>query len=170
MSKASGLMAVLCLTACASHPKHTTAWSSSMGAVFSNQSVKPAEPPRGYWTRQDEEMLLRRMGFADIVAVGTLRVVSQCNRSGVPFQLTLAFRPEEQLFGELEDEEVMLRLDASSDDFQRALAVQKDLVGTRYLMFFKRKGSNELRWAFYRPTRSLLNEIRARYASLARPR
>jgi hypothetical protein len=139
-----------------------------MVKVFSNQSVKPAEPPRDYWTRQDEEMLLRRMGFADIVAVGTLRVVSQCNRSGVPFQLTLAFRPEEQLFGKLEEGEVMLKLDATSDDFQRALGVQKDLVGTRYLMFFKRKSEKELRWAFYRPTARLLDEIRTRYASLAR--
>ena len=164
------LVLIVLTVGCASSQKPK--WNGT--TFFTNQSVRVQDPPRTHWSRQDEELLLRRMGYADMVAVGTLRLVTQCNRSEVARQLTLAFHPQEELFGALEEQldgagEVLIQLDPSSEDFNRALNVQQEMVGTRYLVFFKREPrSGKLHWAFYSPSDRLLTEVRARYRWLSK--
>lgn len=172
----SCLLLVLLANACASSQRVAPGWTASMGDWFSNDSVDPYQPPRDYWTAQDEDVLLRRMGYADTVVVGTLRVVSQYGRGEVPSELTLAFHADELLFGSLErqlDEagEVLLQPEPASPEFKLALRIQRNLPGTRYLLFLKRQPqgkTEQLRWALYRPTHQLLQEIRSRYAALRR--
>ena len=79
-------------------------WQDAMQVWFSNSSVRPTEPPRDLWTRKDEELFLRRIGFADIVAIGTVRVVTLFSSLGADQQVGLAFRPIEVLHGSLEDQ------------------------------------------------------------------
>jgi hypothetical protein len=173
-----GLLLVFLLgfNACASSQRVAPVWNASMGDWFSNDSVDPYQPPRGYWTDQDEDVLLRRMGYADSVVVGTLRVVSQYGRGEVASELTLAFHADELLFGSLEREldeagELLLQPEPSSPEFRLALRIQRNLPGTRYLLFLKRQPQGKaerLRWALYRPTQQLLQEIRSRYTALRR--
>lgn len=161
---------MLALMGCASQPE--VKWKRSMGNYFQNNSVRPAEPPRHLWDRRDEEMLLRRMGYSDTVALGTIRLVSHYTRRGHSNQLSLAFRARETLYGSLKQDldqnnELHLRLGPTAGDYRYALSVQKQLPGTRYLLFIKRRprkdGTHSLQWAFYRPRRKLLVEVRTRY-------
>lgn len=143
-----------------------------MDSYFENTSVKPGEPPRRLWDTEDEELLLRRMGYADTVAVGTIRLVTNYERRGTSGQLALAFRPREVLYGSIDkdkdtDGELHLRLDPSAADYNLAKKIQSQLPGTHYLLFLKRRpqgdDKHDLRWAFYRPRRKLMAEVRARY-------
>jgi len=143
-----------------------------MGSYFENTSVKPGEPPRRLWDSVDEELLLRRMGYADTVAVGTIRLVSKYEHRGRSGQLALAFRAREVLYGSLNEDqdtegELTLRLDPSAADYSLARKVQSQLPGTHYLLFLKRRPRGgdkpDLRWAFYRPRRKLMAEVRSRY-------
>lgn len=156
---------------CAGSTKPEVNWRGSMGSYFENTSVKPGEPPRRFWDTADEELLLRRMGYADTVAVGTIRLVSGYEHRGTG-QLALAFRTREVLYGSIDqdkdtDGELRLRLDPSAADYSLARKIQKQLPGTHYLLFLKRRprrdGKHDLRWAFYRPRRKLMAEVRARY-------
>lgn len=157
------------LVGCASQSSATSAWNSSMSRVFSNDDVRPDETPREYWTVEDEELLLQRMGFADTVVLGTLRVLTQYNRGGVASQLTLAFKPDEVLFGRAEpdeDGEISLQPDPESQEFRSVLRLQRSLPGTRYLLFLKQRPGVGPRWAVYHPSARLLDEVRSRYAWL----
>lgn len=146
-------------------------WRGSMGTYFESASVKPGEPPRRLWENADEELLLRRMGYADTVAVGTIRLVSAMERRGSG-QMALAFRAREVLYGSLEQDKdaegvLRLQLDPSASDNRMANKILKQLPGTHYLLFLKRRprkdGKHDLRWAFYRPRRQLMAEVRTRY-------
>ena len=148
-----------------------------MASYVENTSVRPGEPPRRLWENADEELLLRRMGYADAVAVGTIKLVSGVERRGSSGQLALAFRPREVLYGSLEADrdtggQLRLRLDPSAADYRLAKRIQAQLPGTHYLLFLKRQprrdGTNHLRWAFYRPRRKLMSEVRSRYRMLKR--
>jgi hypothetical protein len=152
--------------------KPAVAWRDGMQNWFDTGSVDPDEPPRQLWDSQDEDTLLRRLGYADAVSVGTMRLVSQYEKHSQPSQLTLAFAPEEVLFGSLKAQldtqrELALRLDRSSQDFELALRVQRQLPGTKYLVFFKqrpdRHGKRRLLWSLYKPSKRLLAEVRTRY-------
>jgi hypothetical protein len=143
---------------------------------FTSES-DPDAPPRRLWTGQDDDALQRRMGYADVAAFGSLRVVTQCSQYNSPSQLTLALRPYEVLHGSLEEDlgssgEITLQIDRSSLGFERALQIQRQLPGTRYLLFLKREPVRDkeqrFHWAFYRPTRRLMAEVRTRYRALAR--
>jgi hypothetical protein len=167
---------IMVLLGCASKPE-SRAWSSSMGNWFTNDALSADDPPRAFWTRKDEEQLLRRMGYADAAALGTLRLVSQYSPSDdLPGSLSLAFRPDETLFGtlgtELDSEgELTLSLDPSSTEFRHAVKMQHNLTGARYLLFLKRGSDNgALYWACYRATPRLLDDVRTRYLWVNRHR
>jgi hypothetical protein len=146
-----------------------------MQVWFANTSVSPAEPPRLLWTRKDEDLFRRRIGFADVVAIGTIRVVTLFSRFEQHNQISVAFRPSEILYGELKDhlteeKELDCRLGPADLDFQMALRVQEHLPGTKYVLLLKLKPDERrkkqppvLRWALYRPDKRLLTEIRAMY-------
>ena len=171
-----GLTSLCILSAgCAGSNKQEVRWSGSMASYFENTSVRPGEPPRRLWDTDDEDLLLRRMGYADAAAVGTVRLVSGYEHRGASGQIALAFRPREVLYGSLKpdrdtDGEIPLRLDPSAADYNLAKKIQKQLPGTHYLLFLKRRpkgeGSHDLRWAFYRPRRKLMAEVRIRYRGL----
>ncbi len=146
-----------------------------MQVWFANSSVSPPQPPRQLWTREDEELFLRRIGFADMVAIGTIRVVTLFSHFEQHNQISVAFRPSEVLYGELKDhlskdKELYCRLGPADLDFQMALRVQEHLPGTKYVLLLKLKPDERgkkrppvLRWALYRPDKRLLTEIRAMY-------
>lgn len=159
------------VSSCAA-PQRASSWMDHMEAWFNQGSLDGAELPRGHWSREEEELLQRRMGFAEVVAVGTLRRVTQVARSESPRELALVFRPSEVIFGSLEgqlDEEgaMPLRLDPSSAAFHAALSVESRLAGSRHLLFLRRGPGGVFHWACYRPTPSLVAEVRARYRWLA---
>ncbi len=180
MTKTAVTLALASLTilaGCAGSGKQEIKWSGSMESYFENTSVRPGEPPRRLWEHADEELLLRRMGYADAVAVGTIKLVNGVERRGSSGQLALAFRPREVLYGTLskdrdDDGQLRLRLDPTAADYRLAKKIQAQLPGTHYLLFLKRRhrsdGTHGLRWAFYRPRRKLMSEVRARYLMLKR--
>ena len=134
-----------------------------MGSWFSSDPLDPGNVRRE-WTREDEERLLRQMGYADTVAIGTLRLVAQYTPENAPGQLTLAFQPEEVLFGSLTgrlDGDGTLPLHPAPGQRQNL----DELSGARFLLFLKQEGE-QLRWASYRPSAKLLAEVRSRYKSL----
>lgn len=150
-------------------------WQEAMQVWFANSSVSPPEPPRQLWSREDEELFLRRIGFADVVAIGTIRVVTLFSRFEQHNQISVAFRPSEVLYGELKDhlskaKELYCRLGPADLDFQMALRVQEHLPGTKYVLLLKLKPDERrkkqppvLRWSLYRPDKRLLAEIRGMY-------
>ena len=151
-------------------PPAPAKWQASMTRWYQNSSVRPPEPPRQLWERDDEDLLLKRVGFADVVAVGTARVVTLFTMLGSPKRLALAFRPEEVIYGEvdqLKDEQGDLLLPFGPDDldFQLGLRVFGHLAGTRYLLLLKRQPGEPVRlhWSLYRPDKKLVQEIRAMF-------
>lgn len=165
-----GLIQVTVLLGCSAQSE-TRAWSPSMGNWFTNDALSADDPPRAFWTRKDEEQLLRRMGYADAAALGTLRLVSQYSPSDdLPGSLSIAFRPDETLFGTLQTEldsegELTLWLDPSSSEFRHAVKMRHNLTGARYLLFLKRGTENSaLYWACYRATPRLVDDVRTRYS------
>lgn len=145
-----------------------------MDRWYPNQSVRPAQPPRHLWKHSDEDLFLRRIGFADVVALGSARVVTLYVAFNTPRQLALAFHPEETFYGSLEDDmdddgELLLPLKPGDDDFQLAVKVIRHLPGSRYLLLLKKKPSKnekeqpELKWALYTPEKRLLVELRAMF-------
>jgi hypothetical protein len=146
---------------------------------FSNTSV-PLEPPRPLWTREDEALFQRRIGYADVASVGTIRVVNLSSVHDADRQVSLAFRPVEMLYGSLADKlddekQIHLTLGPSDTDFQRALAAQQHLPGSRYLILLKWKPEKDneqaqTRWALYRADKQLLAEARAMYNWLEKKR
>jgi len=167
------LTMLVTIAGCASRATTARSWSPQMAALFSDSSLKPDEVPREKWSRDEEDQLLRQMGFADTVAVGTLRLVSQYAPRDTPRQLALAFRADEVLHGSLDKElddarELTLRLDPSSREFRLALHLQQQLPGARFVLFLKHNARGELHWACYRPSAQLLVELRTRFAWLAR--
>jgi hypothetical protein len=149
-----------------------------MALVFSNNSVQPSEPPREHWTPADEELLQKRLGYADCVAIGRMRLLSVYSTFSAARELDLVFRPEVVLHGSLAgslegDGDLRLQLTpSSSDDFRLALTVQQRLPGTRYVMFLKRRplagGRVAWHWALYRDDPALLKEIRGAFEALHR--
>jgi len=170
-----GILVTLAGAACSSGPGETTTWRDDLTRIFSNNSVQPSEPPRELWTVADEEMLQHRLGHADCVAIGRMKLLSVYATFSAARELSLVFRPQEILHGSLEgalDKEGDLQLQltpSTSDDFRLALQLQKRLPGTRYVMFLKRQpvGSRAVwHWALYRDDPRLLAEIRAAYELL----
>jgi len=146
-----------------------------MATIFSNTSVAPSDPPRHLWTQADEDLLQQRLGYADCVAIGTTKGVSVYSTLGSPKQLALALHPQVVIHGSLEpyldkDGDLMLQLTPSTDDFQLAVQLQKNIPGTQYLVFLKKQPSSSAtpiwHWAFYRNEPRLLQEIRAVYSHL----
>jgi len=149
-------------------------WSDDMALYFSNSSVRPSDPPRHLWTQADEELLLRRLGHAECVAIGSTKVVSEYSDLSSAKQLTMAFHPQEIVHGSLEgsldkDGDLMLQLTPSIEDFRLAVQVQRELPGTRYIAFLKRKPAPDgpvWHWALYAHDPALVTEIRAAYQLL----
>jgi hypothetical protein len=173
------LPAVSLLAACSGSVGENTTWRDDLARIFSNNSVQPSEPPRELWSTSDEEMLQQRLGHADCVAIGRMKLLSVYATFSSARELSLVFRPQEVLHGSLEgslDKEGDLQLQltpASSDDFRLALQLQQHLPGTRYIMFLKRQqvaGRKLWHWALYRNDPRLVGEIRAAYELLRQER
>jgi len=179
------------LSACSK--KQRTGWNEQMRGIFNNTSVQPPEPDRLYWSRKEDETFLRRMGHADVTAVGTIRRISTFTAFSNPKRVALAFRPTEVLHGEMDKivdaaGEIAVELDEGQLDFHLALNIASTIPGRSYLLFLKEKphpGQKKISgwegsitqptklpakyfWALYRPDKKLLSEVRAMYAWLKR--
>ncbi|MCB9558238.1 MAG: hypothetical protein H6707_19130 [Deltaproteobacteria bacterium] len=166
-----------------------------MNRWFDNTSVQPSEPERRYWTRADEDMLLRRLGYADVAVVGSIRVVNAFYMFDSPRQVALAFSPQQVLYGSLkgaidDDGELFLQLGRSGLDFHLAVTLRRHLPGRRYLLFIKfrpqsagqrslgeisgwraslkRPGKQHptFSWVLYRPDKALLEQVQTMYGWL----
>lgn len=158
--------------ACGTAEPGPARWQDAMQRWYANTSVRPPEPPRAQWERVDEDLLLKRVGFADVIAVGTARDVTLFTMLGAPKRVALAFKPREVIYGTLDDltdeqGELLLPLSPGDLDFQLALRVLDHIAGSRYILLLKRrphaKGSPTLHWSLYKPDRQLLTEIRAMF-------
>jgi hypothetical protein len=187
-----GLLSVaIFVFGCASQPK--TKWSEELTLWFGNAAARPTDPPRRHWGRAEEELLLKRIGHADICAVGWISSVGSFERRGKEEQITLTFLPTRMLHGSLsskldKDGQLVLKLDGRDLDFRRALLLQRYLPGRRFLVFLKQKPGKPLprpkqgwraslwrpppppapiyRWALYRPEKRLIVEVKTLYRSL----
>ena len=151
------------------------AWDDSMHALFNGSPGEPTGRSARSWTPEAEEQLMRQMGFADAVAVATVREVRRHDRYGNPRDVSLAFRLREVLHGDLGDhldprQELMLDLKEEAGAFQSTVKHLRELPDARYLVFIKRQPGGEegegLRWAFYQPSPHLLDRVRALYRDL----
>jgi hypothetical protein len=182
------------LMAC-SKTKHIP-WSEAMAVWFGNAAAQPTDPPRKHWTKKEEDLFLKRLGYADLVVLGEVRSVGTFTKYEDPRQVTLTFLPLHTFYGDLEtrvDErgELVLKLANVALDFRRAVQVQRFLPGKRYILVLKEKPTTErgkpkgsdwkaslwrpppkpkpiYRWALYRPERALLRQIRDLYQLLKR--
>lgn len=187
---ALGLAAAALLAACG---ERRVPWGDEMARWFNNASVTPPEPDPRDWTRAEWDVFLRRIGFADSAALGTLEAVTTFAELTTPRQVAIAFRPLELLHGSLAgaaDEAgcVVLVLEAGALDFNTALAAAGRAPGRRFLLFLKEQPQRNPRppagwegslwqqpvlkkrfaWALYRPEQLLLARVRTMYAWLAR--
>ena len=181
------MLAVATLAGCSSTKR--TPWRDHLRRVFDNTSVQPPEPERKYWTRNDEDMFLKRIGHADYAAIGTVHVVNVYSSFSNPKRVALIFTPREVLHGKTDDfstDERTIRLPIGEGelDFQVALNVEGRLAGRSYLLFIKQKPSRDrveppagwqgslwqppkrlvdFVFALYAPDKSLLRQARAMY-------
>jgi len=184
------LLAVLTAAGSCSKRK-TVAWRPEMRRWFDNSTVGPNDESVDGWTRRDEELFLRRIGYADVAAIGTVRMVTTFSHHRSPRQVALAFRPRELLYGTLEGRldaqgELALVLGEAMVGVRVARLLSEHLPGRRYLLFLKDKPvapgprhkvsgwraslwrpppvpRPEHRWALYRPEPRLLRQVRAMY-------
>jgi hypothetical protein len=142
-----------------------------MQTWYSNTSIRPDEPPRQLWTREEEELFLRRVGHADVVAIGSVRIVKLFSRLDTARRVSVAFRAQQVLHGTLkglldDEKQLILPINPGDLDFQMALKTQSHVVGSRYVLLLKLKPGKKqpvLRWAIYRPEQRLLTEIRTMF-------
>jgi len=185
------LIAISTLLGCSRAPR--SPWSEQMPHWFTNAATQPTDPPFTYWTRDERELFLRRIGYADVAAIGIVRAVSSCAHKGNPTKITLAFEPKRMLHGSLdkslnEEGDLLLTLDEEDLDFRRAVKLGSYLPGRRFLVFFKKqpakknhaKGSGwkaslwrpppkpkpTYRWSLYRPEPALIAHVQALYRLL----
>ena len=159
-------------TGCAGS-RQAVQWDDSMQGLFSGNPDNPTSHPRHLWSKADEERLLRQMGYADVAAVGTVRVVTQCDRYGKR-QVTLEFQVTEILHGDLDDEledeqKLSLKMDTDSRHLQSTVKAAREIPGTQFLVFLKRKpqgSKSRLSYDFYRPNTRLLAEVKSIYSRL----
>lgn len=166
------LLSILSPLGCSSAPKPVQ-WQAAMQAWYGNGPVRPDQLPRLLWERPAEDLLQKRVGFADVVVIGTAHVVTLFTALDAPRQLALAFRPQEVIHGSLDDltdqeGELLLTLDSGDDDFQMAVKTYDHLPGSRYLLLLKRKPTKNskrplVRWSVYKPDKVLLREIRVMF-------
>jgi hypothetical protein len=165
------------LAACAARQRPIVAWREDMERLFPNSSVRPNEPPRRLWTRQEEDLFQLRVGSADYVARGTFRLISIYSTFNSPKQLAVGFRPQNLIYGDLneyldKDGELMLQLTPASEEFRLAVQLQKSLPGNRFIVLLKEKegsdGQRVLRWATYNEDPEVIAEIRTMYTWLKR--
>lgn len=170
------LLAALVCAGCGGPPLKVVPWNDSMSSLFANTSVEPNEPPRELWTTADEEVLQRRLGFADCVAVGRTKLVSVYTTHASMRQIAISFRPLSVIHGSLDgaldkDGDLLLQLTPSEEDFQKAVQLQQKVITRRYLAFLKRRprgggGGTVWVWALYRDDARLIDEVRVAYEAL----
>ena len=166
----------LLVSGCAGSTTRNVAWDPSMAPLFAGDPGAPSGQGARGWTTEAEEQLMQRMGYADAVAVATVREVRRHDMYGTPRFVGLDFHLREVLHGSLDgdlDERRVLRLDiAEEQEAALASTVEKirQLPETRFLVFIKRSpdgdGPDRLRWAFYSPNLKLLARVRALYRDL----
>ncbi len=171
-------------------------WSEAMAIWFGNAAAQPNDPPRKHWTRSEEDLFLKRLGYADLTVLGEVRMVGTFTKYEKPKQVTLTFVPLHTFYGDLEERvdergELVLKLANVALDFRRAVQVQHFLPGKRYVLLLKEKPADPdgdkpgrgwqaslwrpppkakpiYRWALYRPERALLRQIRDLYELLGK--
>lgn len=111
------------------------------------------------------------MGYADAAAVGTVKVVSQCDRYGKR-QVTLELVVKEVLHGDLDremDEGQKLSIRIKEDSHKTTVETARNAPGSQFLVFLKRKPDGDqtrLSFDFYRPNPRLMAEVRSMYGRL----
>jgi hypothetical protein len=146
-----------------------------------------------FWGRQDEENLLRQLGYADVVAVGSIQSIGLASHYGAERHLNLAFRPDELLHGTLDqeldrDRQLVVRIAASAEAFEIARRVPQWNSSVRFLLVLKHQCAREggpgarralersdqghcgLRWAIYLPTARMLARVRTLFSRLREQR
>lgn len=183
------LAAAALLTACGDG---RVPWRAEMTRWFNNASVTPTEPDPRDWSRGEWDFLLRRVGFADVAALGAMEGVMTFAELTSAREIGLTFRPIEVLHGSLsgvtdEDGALVLTLKPGALDFNNALEAAERVPGRRFLLFLKERPQRRARppagwegslwqppvlekryaWALYRPEPLLLTRVRTMYAWLA---
>ena len=152
----------------------TVRWQDSMEDLFSGSPGNPTSHPRHLWSAQDEDRLLRQMGYADAAALGTIRVLTQCDRYGKQL-VAVEFQVREVLHGTLagaleQGQKLNLRLDSRSPALRSTVQTARKIPGTQFLVFFKQRpdsnGKLRLFHDFYRPSPRLLAEVKSIYGRL----
>ena len=158
-------------------------WDGAMQRYYDNSSVRPSGPSRREWEQRDKDLLLRRLGHADVVVLGAATSVNLYTTNSSPKQLSVTLEPSRVIHGSIKgltdpQGELVLRLKPGDEDFQTALRVFKHLPGSQYLLLLKHAppgGSGKrkrprLFWATYNPDARLLAEVDALFGSLRRNR
>lgn len=190
---ALSLLVGIAATGCSAAP--SIAWRPEMARWF-GERVRTLRWPRSYFSREEEVLLLKRIGYADVAAVGKIHAVSRARRFGLTLQVTVEFAPDEllhgRLDGELDDQGLLpLRISAKSPDFVFVQQASSDLPGRRLLLLLKRKphrassrrpptgwraslwfprpvSKPDYVWYFYRPDHELVENLRTLYRDLHR--
>jgi hypothetical protein len=148
-----------------------------MNNWYGNNSIDIDLSHGDQWTRKDEDLLLRRLGHADLVAVGTIRLVTHFSRYNTPRNMSLSFKPEEVLHGSLKgdlDQEQLLvmHISPNTHSFDIAKKIQDHPTKVHYLVLIKRKplsnGQHQLRWVIYQPSREIMARVRFLFSQLSR--
>lgn len=188
------LLTILALQPSACSKSKQIPWSEAMAVWFGNAAAQPTDPPRKHWSRAEEDLFLKRLGYADLTVLGEVRSVGTFTKYEDPKQVTLTFVPLHTFYGDLDKRlnergELVLKLANVALDFRRAVQVQRFLPGKRYVLLLKEKPVElqnrpegggwqaslwrpppkpkpTYRWALYRPERSLLLQIRDLYRLL----
>ncbi len=163
-TKRAALMCVVALFLCACASSSPRLASAEVRKWFDNSVHQPPLAARSRWTAGEHEELLRRVGLADVVAVGTISLVTDTRFHQQQRGQTVAFSPKEVLHGKLEQgSAVHLSL-------ARAMPEMSAATQERFMIFIKRYGDDgpAFRWVLYRSSDALVDQVRAMYRWLSR--
>lgn len=127
---------------CGSGPPHL-AWEGWMKPWYPSRLPSAHDPPRSYErNRQDEQQLLRQLGFASLVARGTVQ--RSCRYTGYERLLgrCLVFVPDEVLYRVVPDwpdadREILLHLPSPPGTTDRGAAFAEAYLGQRFVLVLR---------------------------------
>jgi hypothetical protein len=108
---------------------------------------------RGKWSTSEDELFQGRLGYADVVAVGKVQLVTAESRGEQVRGYRLAFMVEDLLkgdFGGFADEQLLsVGVSPGADGFRLLTERAKDLVGSKAVLYVKWQNPKDRTYRFH---------------------
>jgi len=171
-----------------STPPPRTGWTPEMSQLYNNEPAQLPGETMQQWSSSDREAFARRIGYADVAAVGMADTSQTFEGRGCQ-RHTVTFVAEELLHGSIDrladpTGRIALRLDNVDDEVLSNDRLARRLSGRRFLLLLKQTPHRpqppddavdtcspslatdpamSYRWVMYWPNAAVVNQLRTIY-------